>query len=418
MVQERNVHERAGCLERLRSVVLLENFLYDQQHLQQKIQERARKEFPSSTPAESDQLEHLLQKCLKFAPREVKRFKNSESFVKVLTNVREKDVHLFYKFKLPEDPLAAENSESSLVDSYLLQLCVTLDGLMRSGVNSITVYVPFLPYLRQDKKDDGRVPISAKLVFNLLESAAAGKLKRICTFDMHAQQEQGFWDGPVDDLPAGPEFAAYYRGLFSSEEGFDVHKMGESVEVMAADAGGVKRTDKMAQMLKCRWDVFTKLRTAHSEADTRLDLTQSLQGKKVIIAEDMIDTCGSIAGEKEKGKEGPIPYLIRKGAQVYVCATHAVFSAKNGISAERRLRESGGKIVVTDSLQRRRSDYYQEHKDWLTVISLDYVLAKAFFCNQAGDSISDFLRNREEGIKAEKVDFKVTASGSKYTVEG
>ncbi|MEW5896796.1 MAG: ribose-phosphate diphosphokinase [Nanoarchaeota archaeon] len=430
MCAYRSAHERAKRQKRLDDLcnaVLIDNYRWDsdRSHLLAKIHERVSKEFDNPSPEEAERVEGMKAKNLQFCSRQIKRHYNGESFVRVGDNVREKDVHLFFKFKLPKDPLLAEESakqnEGSIVDSYLIQLCVTLDGLMRSGVNSITLYAPFLPYLRQDKKDDGRVPISAKMLFNLFDAAAAKKLlRRIVTFDLHADQEQGFWDGPVDALTASPDFAAYYRERLSRENGYKASDFANYVEVVAADAGGVKRTDKMARLLKCPWDVFTKLREAHSEADTRLDVRHNIKGKKLIIAEDIIDTCGSIAGKAEVDpggpKEGPLQYLIGLGAEAHCCATHGVFSAKNGLTAEERLRQSGGKILIADTLQERDAGYYQENRDWLTVVSLDYVLAKAFFCNQVGDSISGFLSKRGERVKAEKLDFKIVSEGARYTV--
>lgn len=417
MTKEFERLERHRKLESLANVVLLNNDVAEssQDHLEEKIRNRLDKEFPNPSPEEAQIINGLKEKTLHFVPREIKRHRNTECFVQVQQDIREKDVHLFYKFRNPLYTKTSDNHTIPYIDGDLMQLFITLDSLLRAGMKSVTLYAPFIPYLRQDKKDDGRVPITAKLLFNLLETSSGGRLKRIVTVDLHAQQEQGFFDGPLDELPAMPEFAAYYKELFKDSE--DGTYCGHDIETMAVDSGGVKRTAKMAELMKTPWNVFEKLRTAHSEAATRLEGVRVMGGKKVIIAEDMIDTCGSIAGEEEKNRDGPIQYLIKRGAEVYVCAAHTIFSRKNNISAEQRLRNSGAKVLVTDSIPERYSGYFEENKDWLTVISLDYVLAKTFYCNQVGESISGFLESREHKLKGDKLDFKISNEGPTYSVE-
>jgi ribose-phosphate pyrophosphokinase len=402
--------KRHRKLEILSNTVLLDNDACEpgRAHLEEKIIERVNKEFPNPTDEETEILEGIINHNLCFVPRKMKRHKNTEFFVQVESNVREKDVHLFYKFQNPVEKTGPH------IDGDSMGLFITLDSLVRAGVRSITLYAPFLPYMRQDKKDDGRVPITAKLYFNLLEASSKNRLKRIQTYDLHAQQEQGFFDGPLDELPATPEFTAYYKDLFLREPGYS----NKNTLGMAVDSGGVKKAIKGAELLGTSWDVFEKIRTAHSEANTRLNsVNRKVEGKKIVIFEDMVDSAGSIAGEEEKNKDGPIQYLIKLGAEVYCCATHGIFSEKNGITAEQRLRNSGAKILITDSIPERYPGYFNDNKDWLTVVSLDYVTAKAFYCNQVGESISEFLCNRETRLKADKLDFKVSNEKGTYTVE-
>lgn len=361
-----------------------------QSHLEKKIHERVDKEFPNPKKKERAIIEELKDRHLRFAERTIKQQRDGEYFVQIKENVREKDVHLFHKF-----------SDKNL---DLLELLVMGDALQRAGVQSVTLYLPYIPYQRQDKKDDGRVPISAKLMFNLFNASFGNRLKRIVTTDLHARQAQGYWDGPVDELSAVPEFAAYYRHQFRAELADDP----SSVLVFSPDAGGGKRADYLAKLLKTRFHVLTKRRTGHGKAETRYYVDLDVEGKKIIIIDDMIDSGSSLVGEFEHGKDGPVQYLRKLGAEVYVCATHAILSEKGGIPAEERFRQAGASVLFTDSLPEKNPGYYLDNRDWMRVISLDHAMAKAFYCNQLGESISKFLRGRERRLQGEKLDFVVS----------
>ncbi len=351
------------------------------------IQKRVGKEFPEPDAEEEEILAGIAEKNLRFCPRTIKQHNNQEFFTQINENVREKDVHLFHKFQDPN------------VD--LVELLVIGDNLKRAGVKSTTLYAPFLPYMRQDKKDDGRVPITARGLFDWLSASMGQRLKRIVTFDLHAQQEQGYFDGPLDELSAIPEFAAYYReklkDSFKGEE--------NRVIVFAADAGGAKKAKKLARLLGTQYQVFDKDRLAHGRAETKQLLGLDLSGKDAILVEDMIDSGGSLVGEYEKGKNGPVQNLQELGAKVYICATHAILSKKDSIPAEERFRRASVPVLFTDSIPERHEGYYHENRDWMNIFSLDYTLAKAFYCNQVGESISAFLRNREERLKVKDMNF-------------
>ena len=385
-VERLNRHHK---LSRLSDVVLLSSRSAEphQKQLEGMIQKRVYKEFPEPSSEEEEILAGIAEKNLHFCGRTIKQHNNQEFFTQINENVREKDVHLFHKFQDPN------------VD--LVELLVIGDNLKRAGVKSTTLYVPFLPYMRQDKKDDGRVPITASGLFDWLFASMGQRLKRIVTFDLHAQQEQGYFDGPLDELSAIPEFAAYYReklkDSFKGEE--------KQVIVFAADAGGAKKAKKLARLLDTQYQVFDKDRLAHGRAETKQLLGLDLSEKKAIIVEDMIDSGGSLVGEYETGKNGPVQNLQELGAEVYICATHAILSRKNSISAEERFRRAGVPVLFTDSIPERHEGYYQENKDWMNIFSLDYTLAKAFYCNQVGESISAFLRNREERLKVKDMNF-------------
>ena len=354
--------------------------------LEKKIAKRTDKEFPNPHSEEQDILRELKDKYLKFVPCLIKQQRDGEFFVQIGQNVREKDVHVFHKF-----------SDKNL---DLMELLTMGDALLRAGVRSVTLYLPYIPYQRQDKKDEGRVPISSKLVFNLLKASLGNHLKRIVTFDLHARQAQAHFDGPLDELSAVPEFAAYYRKQFENQIDADPY----SVIVISPDAGGAKRANRLAELLGTYYQVLDKKRVAHGEARTNYYLDLDVQWKKVILIDDMIDSGSSLVGEQEHEINGPVQYLQSRGAEVYICATHAVLSEKNGLTAEQRLRKAKVPVLFTNSLPEKHPGYYKQNADWMKIISIDYVLAKAFYCNQVGESISEFLKKREEKLLSKKLD--------------
>lgn len=374
---------------KLANVVLLNSRSAEagSRHLEEMIHKRIDKEFPSPSPQRQEIINGIKEKNLRFAKRKIKQHNDGELFAQIQENVREKDVHVFHKFRD--------------VNLDLVELLVIGDTLKRSGMHSATVYLPYIPYQRQDKKDEGRVPILSKLFFELLAPAFGPRLRRIATFDLHARQAQGHFDGPVDELSAVPEFAAYYREVLKINHDYS---QDSQVMVLSPDAGGAPRARYLAKLLGTAYDVFDKRRISHGLAEQKFK-PLDVEGKKVILIDDMIDTAGSLVGEYENNKIGPVQYLQGLGAEVYICATHALLSKKNDIYAEERLQRAKVPVLVTDSIPEKYPGYYREHREWLKVLSLDYTLAKAFYCNQVGESISDFLRNREEKLQGRKLDF-------------
>ena len=385
-----NLHEKWERRKKMfafSDVVLLKSKSAQVIRLKDKLAERIDKEFKGVSLREMAVTDAIKKKNLQFGESLVKQHNNGEFFVQIQENVRKKDVHLFHQF---QDP-----------NLDLVELCITADALLRADVNSVSLYAPYIPYQRQDKKDDGRVPISAKLVFKLLEASFGSSLKRIVTFDLHARQAEAHFDGPLSSFSAVPEFAAYYRHKFRGECNE------ENVVVISPDAGGAKRACYLAELLGIRYYVLDKRRTGHGEAETTFYLDLDVKGKKAIIIDDMIDSGGSLVGKFEEKKIGPVQYLQEREAEVYICATHAILSEKDGISAEERFRKAGAPVLFTSSLPERYPGYYKDNQDWMEVISLNYALAKAFYCNQVGESISDFLKKREAKLKGEHLDFVI-----------
>lgn len=393
---------RMKRLMRLSDVVLLGCNAVNgrmQDHLTKMIHARLDKEFPKPTAEESVIISEIKQRDLRFLPRTEKKHNDGEVFVQIDGNVRRKDVHLFTKFGL--DKTGGE------VILYRMG-----DALKRAGADSVTLYMPYVITQRQDKKDDGRVAIAVANFIENMETSFGNRLERIVTSDLHARQIQGLYRGPLDEISAVPDFAAYYKETLKT----DLQEE-DRVVVISPDAGGAKRAEKLAKALGVQYYVLDKRRTGHGEAETRYFLPVELQGKKAIVIDDMVDSGSSVVGEYENNKDGPIQWLQSQGAEVYCCATHPVFSKKNGISAEDRLSRSGASILVTDSLPEPHEGYYEKHRDWLTVLSFGYPLAKAFWCNVIGDSISGFLRRRDELLQEGRLDYVLRPDSGLYVME-
>jgi ribose-phosphate pyrophosphokinase len=193
---------------------------------------------------------------------------------------------------------------SSPANDNLMELLIMVDALMRASADRITVVMPYFGYARQDRKTRGREPITAKLVANLLTTVKAG---RILTVDLHAGQIQGFFDLPVDHLSAVPLLAEYFLG-----------KGLEDVVAVSPDHGGIARTREFADRLHAPIGIVDKRRSAPNVSDV-MNIIGDVEGKTVIMVDDMIDTGGTIAQAAE--------VLLRRGAKaVYGAATHGVLS--------------------------------------------------------------------------------------------
>jgi ribose-phosphate pyrophosphokinase len=211
------------------------------------------------------------------------------------------------------------------VDRNIMELLLMIDALKRSSAQRITAVLPYYGYARQDRKDKPRVPISAKLVAALLETAGAN---RVLTLDLHAAQIQGFFDIPVDHLFAMPVMIDYFR----SQEI-------PAMTVVSPDAGGVERARAFAKRLGAPLAIIDKRREEANVAEV-MNVVGDVSGRNCLLVDDLIDTAGTLV----KGAEA----LLEKGAaSVSACATHAVLSGP----AVSRIEESDLKeVVVTNSI--------------------------------------------------------------------
>ena len=343
-----------------------------------------RKEFTDATERNAQILMSFIRNNCVCLPRIIKDHNDGEIFVQIQGDVRHKDVHVLQTFPNP--------------NKDLLELYIMCDALNRAGARSITIVAPYLPYQRQDKKDDGRVPITAKLVFNLLLAACGtGKLRRIITFDFHARQAQAFWDGPVDELSAVPLFAAYYRKLFP-----DLREAG----VVSPDAGGAKRAKYLAKLLGTKFYILAKIRTGHGEVSgKKFYMDWDCKDKIAILIDDMFDTAGSITTAAS--------FLQEKGAKVSICGTHAILSKyfdkdKNDWGeAYERMEKLGVKVLTTDSLPEKYPGFYLE-KSGMDAICLAHDMAYVIYASQVGLSVSGYLKQREELLSADKLQINMS----------
>jgi ribose-phosphate pyrophosphokinase len=214
------------------------------------------------------------------------------------------------------------------VNENLMELLIILDSLRRASPNRITVVLPYYGYARQDRKDIGRVPITAKLVANLITTAGA---HRVLALDLHAAQIQGFFDIPVDHLEARPVILDFVRSL-------NIPK--DDLVVLSADEGSIKRSLRYQKRLGGAVAIVDKRRTSATETQQANIIGSTLKDKVAVIFDDMISTAGSIIGAANIAK-------FNGAREIYACATHGVLCGQ----AVNNLKNSPIKqIVITDSI--------------------------------------------------------------------
>jgi ribose-phosphate pyrophosphokinase len=246
------------------------------------------------------------------ADAEIRQFSDGEIHLQIQENVRGEDVFVVQPTSTP-------------VDRNLMELLLILDALKRASAKRITAVLPYYGYARQDRKDRPRVPISARLVAAVLETAGAD---RVLTLDLHAAQIQGFFDIPVDHLFSAPVMIEYFRTLQLSD-----------ITVVSPDAGGVERARAFAKRLNSPLAIIDKRREEANVAEV-MNVVGEVKGRHCMIVDDIIDTAGTLV----KGAEA----LLDKGAiSVTACATHAVLS---GSAVERIEGSLLKEVVVTNSI--------------------------------------------------------------------
>jgi ribose-phosphate pyrophosphokinase len=243
----------------------------------------------------------------------IKRFADGETHLQIQENVRGADVFLVQPTCSP-------------VDHHLMELLLLLDALKRASAERITAVLPYYGYARQDRKDRPRMPISAKLVASLLETAGAS---RVLALDLHAAQIQGFFDIPVDHLFSAPVMLEYFETRF---------ERGELI-IVSPDAGGVERARSFAKRLNAPLAIIDKRRTDANVAEV-MNIIGEVRGKHCLMVDDLVDTAGTLV----KGVEA----LLEQGAKsVSACATHPVLS---GSAVERICASPLLELVVTNSI--------------------------------------------------------------------
>lgn len=262
---------------------------------------------PALTKAITDYLGIPLGNC------EVMQFANENTFVRILENVRERDTFIVQPICSP-------------VNSHLMELLIMIDAMKRASAARITAVIPYYAYGRSDKKDQPRVPITARLVADLLTVAGAN---RVLTIDLHKAQIQGFFNIPVDELTA-----FYLLGDYFRERGL------ENVVAVATDFGITKQARDIAAMLDAPLAIMEKRRVGNDDRTETLNVIGDVNGKTALIVDEEIDTAGSLLGV--------INALLNRGAkEVYACCTHPIFS---GPAVERISASPLKELVVTDTV--------------------------------------------------------------------
>lgn len=244
----------------------------------------------------------------------VTRFSDGEIRVQVQESVRGMDVFLVQ----PTCPPASDN---------IIELLIILDALKRASPQRITAVIPYYGYARQEKKTKPREPIAARLMADLITTAGANRLFLV---DLHVQTIQGFFNLPVDHVPAGPLLGQYFR-----ERGF---ADGNTV-VVSPDVGGVGRATSLGDRLGATLAIIAKRRPEPNECEV-IDVIGDVQDKRVVIVDDIVDTAGSLCS-------GAAALKARGAREIYACASHGVLS---GPAIDRLEASPIEKLVITDTI--------------------------------------------------------------------
>lgn len=280
----------------------------------------------------------------------INRFSDGEIQVEIQENVRRQEVFVIQSTCAP-------------VNDNLFELLLMIDAFKRSSASYITAVIPYFGYSRQDKKVAPRVPISAKLIADLLTRTG---VHRVITLDLHAGQIQGFFDIPVDNLYAAPVILDHIKSNFSGD-----------LVVVSPDAGGVERARAFAKRLHASLAIVDKRRSAPNEAKA-MAIIGDVQGKTAIILDDMVDTAGTLteaAGVIED-----------KGAKaVHACCTHAVLS---GPAVERITNSSLESLMVTDTIPLSEA---ASNCEKITQVSISKLVSEAILRSYRGDSVNSLF---------------------------
>lgn len=285
---------------------------------------------------------------------EVFEFSNENIFVRILENVRQRDVFIIQPFSSP-------------VNKNIIELLIMIDAAKRASAGRITAVVPYYAYGRTDKKDQPRVPITARLIADLLTVAGANRLMAV---DFHAAQIQGFFNIPVDELTALYLLSDYFR-----------KKKIKDLVVVATDIGISKRARDFAARLKAPLAIMEKRRLDNVGHTETLNVIGDVKGKVALTVDDEIDTAGSLTNT--------VTALLERGAtEVYSCCTHPVFS---GPSIKRIAASPVKEVIVTDTLPLVGN----KKLDKMTVLSIAPLVGEAIHRIHTGQSVGALFQPGE-----------------------
>ncbi len=302
----------------------------------------------NSNPLLGDRISEYLAKPL--GKLKVNRFSDGEIQVEILENVRKQEIFVIQSTCKP-------------VNDHLVELLLMIDAFKRSSASRITAVIPYFGYARQDKKVSPRVPISAKMVADILENTG---VDRVITMDLHAGQIQGFFSVPVDNLYAAPIIIDDIRTRYP-----------ENLVVVSPDAGGVERARAYAKRLNCSLAIVDKRRSAPNQARA-MAIIGDVQDKIAIVIDDMVDTAGTLT--EAAG------VICEKGArQVHAYCTHPVLS---GPAIDRINSSSLSSLVATDTIP--LSEEAQKCEK-IKTLSIAKLVGEAIVRSYRGDSVNSLF---------------------------
>ncbi|MBE6112372.1 MAG: ribose-phosphate pyrophosphokinase [Peptococcaceae bacterium] len=285
----------------------------------------------------------------KVGDAQVKHFSDGEISIMIDESVRGDDVYIIQPTCTP-------------VNDNMMELLIMIDAMRRASAKRITAVLPYYGYARQDRKSRGREPITAKLVANLIDKAGA---RRVLAMDLHAQQIQGFFDIPLDNLMGLPILADYYK-----------HKDTENLVVVSPDMGGVARARNLAEQIGVPLAIIDKRRPRPNVSEV-MNIIGDIEGKEVILVDDMIDTAGTITNGAQA--------LMDRGAKcVDACCTHAVLS---GPAIERIEKSPIQELVTTNTIP-----LGDKKCDKIKVLSVAPIIGEAILRIHNDRSVSDLFR--------------------------
>ena len=278
----------------------------------------------------------------------VNAFPDGETFVKIEENVRGEDVFVV-------------QSTSPPTNHHLMEMFIMIDALRRASATRITAVIPFYGYARQDRKDQPRVPITAKLVANLITAAG---VNRILTMDLHAQQIQGFFDIPVDHLYAAPVMYEY------------LHSKGlENLVVVSPDVGGLKMAYAYAQQLEAELAIVFKRRKNATEVES-VAVIGEIRGRNVLMVDDLTETAGTLTNAAG--------LLRKRGAKnIIACVSHAIL---NELGIERLRKSRIDELITTDTVLRPAIDGVK-----ITTLSVAGLLGEAIKRIHSNSSVTSLF---------------------------
>lgn len=294
----------------------------------------------------------IVQKLgVELSEAKVGHFSDGEIQVKIVDNVRGADCYIIQPTCSP-------------VNENLMELLIIADALKRASARRITAVMPYYGYGRQDRKAEPRVPITARLVANLL---AASGITRVLTMDLHAGQIQGFFDIPVDHLYGTPVILNYFQGKREKDKKF------KDIVIVSPDAGGVERARSFAKHFNAELAIVDKRRPRPNEAAI-MNIIGEVNGKTCIILDDLVDTAGTLTKVAEAIK-------TKGAARVFATASHGVLSG----NAKQKIQDSCiEELVITDSIPLSGSGPTEK----IAVLSIASILAEAIMRISNDESIS------------------------------